>query len=440
MAYRYGTNFSEYLAGTDSDDYVYGYGGNDTLDGWNGVDVMYGGDGNDWVYGGRGADMLYGGYGNDYLYGQQDNDRFMGAIDGWGNDVIDGGDGYDTVDYSGAGNAMVIGLKQGRVSGGAYGDDLLFGIENAVGGEGGDIIHGTEAGLFGLGGENVLEGRGGADWIYAHSGNDRLYGGASFDVLDGGDGNDKLYGEADVDFLYGGYGDDQLYGGDGNDTLYDGYGNDYVDGGAGYDTVSYANATGAVEMPHNTQGHDTFANIEAVVGSNYDDWLDAAELGPNAGHTLDGGKGHDYLDGANGNDLIIGGEGNDVLRGSGGTDVLLGGAGQDQFWFNDLPGEHDSGTGAGYRDAIADLQHGVDVIHLYTDLVSPGAPQPTAMSFIGQSAFTHERQVRYGYEGADTTVVQVNMDTDAAAEFEIEIYGHVALSQGDFHFGTFFPI
>jgi hypothetical protein len=30
---------------------------------------------------------------------------------------------------------------------------------------------------------------------------------------------------------------------------------------------------------------------------------------------------------------------------------------------------------------------------------------------------------QFGYEGSDTTLVQVNLDTDASAELEVELYG-----------------
>jgi hypothetical protein len=56
------------------------------------------------------------------------------------------------------------------------------------------------------------------------------------------------------------------------------------------------------------------------------------------------------------------------------------------------------------------------------------------LSFIGQGGFTHEKQVRYGYLDDGSTVVQANLDTDAAAEFEIELYNFVTLTQGDFNF------
>ena len=72
-----------------------------------------------------------GGGGDDWLVGNGADNR------------LDGGAGFDTVDYSGmyaAGNlqALSIDLKSGRVTG--YGDDTLVSIEGAVGGPGNDLL------------------------------------------------------------------------------------------------------------------------------------------------------------------------------------------------------------------------------------------------------------------------------------------------------------
>ncbi|MES2831504.1 MAG: calcium-binding protein [Pseudomonadota bacterium] len=67
---------------------------------------------------------------------------------------------------------------------------------------------------------------------------DHLYGGAGNDTLFGLGGDDYLEGGADTDRLYGGDGNDTLLGGAGTDTLEGGGGNDLVIGGAGNDTIS----------------------------------------------------------------------------------------------------------------------------------------------------------------------------------------------------------
>jgi serralysin len=233
-----------------------------------------------------------------------------------------------------------------------------------------------------------------------------------------------LYGEADRDTLLGGYGNDKLYAGAGDDSMYAGAGDDAFDGGDGYDTVSYTDASGDIEMTF-----DTFVNVEKVVGSSFDDWLQSQYIGPS--RTLDGGMGDDVLWGAQGTDSLYGGEGHDFLFGQEGADILTGGPGADDFvvYYQPQLGYH-SGVGDGNRDLITDFQHGVDHLAFGTQPNSNSGQ----LSFIGQNAFTYANQVRYGPgDGGSTTIVEVNLDTDALAEFEIELGGALALTANDFY-------
>ena len=77
----------------------------------------------------------------------------------------------------------------------------------------------------------------GADWLEGGSGNDTLSGGPGNDLLLGGSGSDNLRGEVDDDVLRGATGADVLLGGDGNDLLLGGAGDDYMEGGAGNDVL-----------------------------------------------------------------------------------------------------------------------------------------------------------------------------------------------------------
>jgi VCBS repeat-containing protein len=74
-----------------------GTNGNDLIDGGNGTDTIYGLDGDDIIYGGNGGDTLDGGAGNDQLFGENGNEHLYG---GGGDDLIDGNNGFDTVYYS----------------------------------------------------------------------------------------------------------------------------------------------------------------------------------------------------------------------------------------------------------------------------------------------------------------------------------------------------
>ena len=104
-----------------------------------------------------------------------------------------------------------------------------------------------------------------------------------------------------------------------------GGGADAIDGGADWDTVRYTRSTSGVTVNLatnvNTGGDaasDLLYNIEALVGSNYND-------------TLTGGSGDDTLQGGAGDDTLTGGAGDDVMDGGTGTgnDTLTGGDGTD---------------------------------------------------------------------------------------------------------------
>ncbi|WDP90361.1 MAG: VWA domain-containing protein [Desulfobacter sp.] len=69
-------------------------GGNDIIDGGDGNDTIYGQEGIDIIDGGAGDDTINGGSGNDIINGGAGDDTING---GTGNDTIDGGEGFDTL-------------------------------------------------------------------------------------------------------------------------------------------------------------------------------------------------------------------------------------------------------------------------------------------------------------------------------------------------------
>ena len=104
-----------------------------------------------------------------------------------GNDVIDGGEGVDTVAYYNSNSGSVnFSLTTGVVIKSNGTTDALYGVENAYGGRLDDTIVGnaSDNALFGYLGNDILLGDGGNDVIYAGQGND---------TIDGGDGIDVVY-------------------------------------------------------------------------------------------------------------------------------------------------------------------------------------------------------------------------------------------------------
>jgi Ca2+-binding RTX toxin-like protein len=136
---------------------------------------------------------ITGGIGNDALTGGTRSDVFVHEA---GADVIRGGAGLDTADYSAA-TAPIIVTVGGRANDGSAGeqDDIGGDVEIVKGGSGNDSIAGSI-------GRNTLIGG---------AGNDKLWGLAGIDVLRGGGGNDVVIGGPAADLLFGDAGADTFY-------------------------------------------------------------------------------------------------------------------------------------------------------------------------------------------------------------------------------------
>jgi Ca2+-binding RTX toxin-like protein len=174
---------------------------------------------------------------------------------------------------------------------------------------------------------------------------DVIFGLDGEDVLIGFKGKDKLVGQDGDDELWGGDGDDLLLGANGDDFLTGGAGADLLDGGADDDRASYFDSPAGVTVNLQTgtgsggeaEG-DTLLSIEALTGSQFNDFLTADNggsvlFGVAGDDVLKGGGGADHLMGGADDDILIGGndtfDGGDLLEGGDGIDYLHGGAGND---------------------------------------------------------------------------------------------------------------
>ncbi len=355
---------------------IVGTPGDDTLLSTPRDDVIDGGDGNDLIIGREGSDTIYGGKGDDRIIG------------GDGDDVIYAGDGDDIV-FAGAGNDVVFG---------GAGDDIIFGDE----------------------GDDALFGEDGADILHGGSGNDLLAGGAGNDTLNGDDGND---------ILDGGEGDDKIDGGAGNDTIIGGTGNDIADGGSG-DDVFVAFAGDGDDHYDGGEGTDT-----------YDASSTTADLviDLTAGTATSEDVGTDTLTDI---ENVIAGSGDDVIVANEAPNVLVGGPGQDVFVF---PSSLAAGKGRG-RDKILDFEVGDridldDISDEFEDVFDATFADHGIRRFVlisHQEEFSKPGQLKFKYDyQAETnrpvTILQGNIDSDADAEFEIEIAGHYELKDRDFY-------
>jgi Ca2+-binding RTX toxin-like protein len=223
------------------------------------ADILIGSDSNNLIIGGGDTDTIRGLGGDDTMNGDGDI-SFLFA----NTDLIDGGDGSDTVSYderSAPVNVSLDGVANDGDPAVAEADNVIN-TENIIGGNGNDTLTGNSAG-------NIIRGLGGNDTIAGGAGPDLIDGGGGTDTatyadhptavavsldglandgttgeldnvlnaenLIGGGGNDILTGDAGPNFIRGLGGNDQLRGLAGNDLLIGDTGTDLADGAAGSD-------------------------------------------------------------------------------------------------------------------------------------------------------------------------------------------------------------
>ncbi len=369
MAILFGDAGNDNLQGGAGIDILVGFEGDDTLKGGNQVDILIGNQGSDVMQGDLGDDLLFAGRGDDRMIWNN----------GDGSDLMEGGNGRDTVEVNGANAAgddfrleangeraqfdrLNLGLftldvddvEKFEINGGGgddnvdindlTGTDVLKVVVN--GGEGNDTVDASDS-------ATPLE-------AYGDAGDDLLKGSSDVDTLNGGHGNDTLIGNKGDDQMFGEAGDDRFIWNNGD-------GSDLMEGGDGLDTVE---VNGAVDQGDDflleANGHRVkferlnLGNFQLDIneveqleinGGGGDDKLEINDLSGTDAHgvTFNGGDGNDTLDashanvpiiadGGAGDDLLIGstqddqlfgGDGNDTLIGNGGNDLLFGGAGDD---------------------------------------------------------------------------------------------------------------
>lgn len=385
----------------------------------------------------------FGGSGHYFHFnGAAETDGRFNVSDGYGDDVLIGSQGGDSLSMSYGGNDYIDGQGGGDV----IMAENNFGAGDFInGGAGGDIVYfrGVQSGTIILDGSNfqnietlAVVGDHGATFQVADTlltagqwlnvdmrsvlagqtvtfigssemnGRFDYYDGAGNDYFTGGGGND-LYrgGNGGSDFVSGLGGDDYVYFGgdlDGSDTIW---------GGAGYDTLDL---TGDLSAGVHF-GDDGLVGVERVVlrdGFSYK--LFFADGNLNTGESLlisssnNLGAGHSvYLDASaettasytmydsNGNDTMIGGGGDDVFWSlAGGKDKVLGNAGNDTFVVNGPLDANDSYNGGADTDAVSIyLSTKGGVIDLSTGKISIGG--------IAGGSVTQIENV-YGSDYADT--------------------------------------
>lgn len=368
-----------------------------------GNNVITGGDGNDTLNGGVGADQLIGGSGLDVasyadassavsinlasgvhtgfaagdtydgietIVGSNYNDTFAGDANG---NCFNGGNGTDTIDYSGSSAAVSVNLTTAAVSGGDAQGDTLISIEKVIGSAYDDTLSSTTAG-------HVLQGGAGDDlYLLNVSGVtvSEAVGGGS-DEIQTTLATFSLGGYANVERLTytgaaaftgtGNAGDNVITGGGGDDVLSGGAGADEFHGGAGFDTVSYADSAVGVTLNFATglfsgiASGDSYFDIERIVGSNKGDVFiengDSHDFGASGGYdivsyeaagagiTIDLATGVrsdiaigdvltnvEVIQGSAFDDTFVGDSAANNFMGGAGADLIDGGSGSDGAWY-----------------------------------------------------------------------------------------------------------
>jgi Ca2+-binding RTX toxin-like protein len=223
--------YTQRLLTGSGDDSIIAYTGG--FDG--GINYIDAGPGNDSVsfnssygdvtaHGGAGDDeiLIYAPFRVGYYYGDAGEDVFSVYRSSSTARDFNGGEGIDTVDYSGVpGGGSFFGVT-------VTFDDVANDGANEFGQPQPDNVHTDVERLIGTARGNR---------VFGSENNETIIGSTSNDVIIGGGGNDFLDGGAGNDFIDGQAGADTLIGGDGDDTLIGGPGDDVLDGGAGNNVI-----------------------------------------------------------------------------------------------------------------------------------------------------------------------------------------------------------
>jgi len=276
------SNFQN-LTGSAFNDTLEGDGGNNVLDGGggtntvsyahaaSGVTVSLALQGQTQNTGGAGTDILsnFQNVGGSNFADHLTGDAGDNVIDGGsgGSDVLDGGGGVNTVSFASASAGVIVSLAlQGQGQATGLGTDILSNFQNLTGSAFDDTLEGDA-------GNNILDGGAGTNTVsYVHAA-------AGVNVTLALPGQAQGTGGAGTDTLLH---FQNLTGSAFNDVLEGDSGNNALDGGGGVNTVSYAHASGGVNVSLALQGQaestggagvDTLSNFRNLIGSAFNDVL-----------------------------------------------------------------------------------------------------------------------------------------------------------------------
>ena len=306
--------------------------GNIAATGNNAANILVGNSGNNFFNPRGGDDTIQAGAGNDLIR------LGGGGVPSYGNKVIDGGVGFDQLEFGGFGkSAIVVDLTAGTLSGGGEngaGSARLTGIESVVGDAFDDRITGSAVAdsLAGGGGNDTLSGLGDNDTLVGGAGQDLFVfasapGGAGDVVTDFVSATDRLSFSS---FNFPALGTPgNLVAGDARFAA----GPGFTSGHDASDRLIYNTTTGQLFYDADGNGAGSAVVVATLQGAPAlaatDIQVAAQTQGTAGDDSLTGSAGNDTIAGFGGNDTINGLAGDDMLFGGPGLDSLLGGDGND---------------------------------------------------------------------------------------------------------------
>ncbi|MBP0596710.1 calcium-binding protein [Herbaspirillum sp. LeCh32-8] len=232
--------------------------------------TIYGSNANDLLYGGTGNDTLYGGTGNTFFEGGAGADRIIGGVNSTGTNV-------NTASYANSGAGVTIDLVNGTGVGGDAQGDTLQNIQNLKGSAYSDTF-------IANGSLNRLDGgSGGSDTVSYQFSNAAV----TVNLITGAGSGGYAQGDTYTHIQ-------NAIGSDYNDVFIASTDANRFDGRGGSNTVSYASSGAGVTVnllagsgSGGSAAGDTYANIQNVIGSAYNDTF----VGNADANSFDGGTG-----------------------------------------------------------------------------------------------------------------------------------------------------
>ena len=243
----------------------------------------------------NGVNGVRGSYFDDVFNGSNNDPNTVEFFEGrGGNDLINGGGGFDRANYFFEDSGIVVHLAAGKVVGGANtGIDTLLSVESVIGTDFADTYT-AAVDADPIYGSLVAFG----DPSAANVGSN-----GTFNEFEGAGGNDTITGNGNTRVAF-----------------YDATAGVTVTLGMGGSGTSFGTAPGDLA----DVGTDTFnGGVKDVRGSEFGDII----TGNGGNNILEGRGGNDVLNGQDGNDTLTGGTGSDIFMyhphsGAGGTDAI----------------------------------------------------------------------------------------------------------------------